>query len=98
MDKYLNSYAEHFGIVPRARLSTLVHCAEWSEKVEKWRVESSTAGSPRMVEDFDKVVYAMGPDQVPNIPSIPGMEKFAGDVVHSIAFKKYGLDDYPQLL
>jgi dimethylaniline monooxygenase (N-oxide forming) len=89
MDKYLNAYATHFSIPPRARLSTVVYRAEWSDKVGKWRVESSTAGGPRLVEDFDKVIYSMGPDQIPNIPSVPGMEKFAGGVVHSIAFKKY---------
>jgi dimethylaniline monooxygenase (N-oxide forming) len=88
MDKYLCSYAKHFFLAPRARLNTLVHRAEWSEKKGKWVIESSKGDEPRVTEDFDKVVYSLGPDQIPNIPSVPGMEKFKGDVVHSIAFKK----------
>lgn len=95
MEKYLVSYATHFSLVPRARLSTFVHRAEWNEKKGKWEVEVSSGEGPHVVEDFDKVVYSMGPDQIPNIPSVPGIEKFAGDVLHSITFKKYALKMFP---
>lgn len=93
MAKYLVSYAEHFGLMSNTRLNTSIHRAEWSEKKRKWEVESSQVGSNnRVIEDFDKVIYAMGPDQIPNVPKIPGIEKFMGDTTHSISFKKYVID------
>ena len=91
MHRYLVSYAKHFGILPRAQLNTTVHRAEWNPDTNLWEVETSTAGEPRVVRSFDKVVYSMGPDQTPNIPSVPGLDLFGGEAVHSIAFKRYVL-------
>ncbi|KAJ5521625.1 hypothetical protein N7527_005740, partial [Penicillium freii] len=89
MAKYLVSYAEHFGVMPHTRLSTDIHRAEYKEETNKWEVETSpVAGGSRVVEQFDKVIYAMGPDQIPNIPKVPGIAKFKGDVTHSIGFKE----------
>jgi dimethylaniline monooxygenase (N-oxide forming) len=88
MHKYLVSYAEHFGILPRARLNTVVHRAEWNPDSALWDVETSTGDEPKVVRSFDKVVYSMGPDQIPNVPSVPGMDRFEGEAVHSIAFKR----------
>jgi dimethylaniline monooxygenase (N-oxide forming) len=53
-----------------------------------WDVETSNGAGPKTVQCFDKVVYSMGPDQTPNIPSVPGLEMFEGERVHSIEFKK----------
>ncbi|RJE19620.1 Flavin-binding monooxygenase [Aspergillus sclerotialis] len=88
MHRYLVSYARHFGILPRARLSTIVHRAEWNESTAKWEVETSPADGPRTIYQFDKVVCSLGPDQVPNIPQVQGLHRFAGEAVHSIGFKK----------
>jgi dimethylaniline monooxygenase (N-oxide forming) len=88
MHRYLVSYAEHFGLLPRARLSTVVHRAEWNPDTGMWDVETSNGAGPKTVQCFDKVVYSMGPDQTPNIPSVPGLEMFEGERVHSIEFKK----------
>ncbi len=54
-----------------------------------WELEISEGGGPKKTELFDKVVYSLGPDQIPNIPNISGIERFKGDVQHSISFKKY---------
>jgi hypothetical protein len=93
MHRYLVSYAEHFGILPRARLSTTVHRAEWNPDTALWEVETSTETEPKTVQYFDKVVYSMGPDQTPNIPSVPGLELFGSEAVHSIEFKRYVLSE-----
>lgn len=89
MHRYLVSYAKHFGILPRAQLNTVVHRAEWNPDTGLWDIETTTDGEPSIVRSFDKVVYSMGPDQIPNIPSIPGFDLFEGEAVHSIAFKRY---------
>lgn len=88
MDNYLVSYAKHFGLLPHAKLNTFVHRAHWIEKKNKWEVETSVDGGVHSIELFDKVIYAMGPDQIPNIPKVPGIEKFGGDACHSISFKR----------
>ncbi|CAG8212709.1 unnamed protein product [Penicillium salamii] len=88
MHRYLVSYAKHFGILPRAQLNTVVHRAEWNPDTGLWDIETTTDGEPSIVRSFDKVVYSMGPDQIPNIPSIPGFDLFEGEAVHSIAFKR----------
>jgi dimethylaniline monooxygenase (N-oxide forming) len=49
----------------------------------------STPDSPDpKVEYFDKVVFAMGADQIPSRPKIEGIEKFKGFVEHSMSFKE----------
>lgn len=88
MAQYLAAYAEHFNLAPMARLNTSVHAAAYDETLGQWRLQISQNGGPRKTELFDKVVFCMGADQIPNIPKIEGIEKFEGDVIHSIAFKK----------
>lgn len=95
MARYLVLYAEHFGLMPHAQLSTNIHRAEYIDKTKKWEVEiSPVGGGSRVIKKFDKVIYAMGPDQVPNIPKVPGIAKFKGDVTHSIGFKEYGFPSH----
>lgn len=89
VEKYLLMYTKQFQLESRTRLNTTVFRANWSEERKQWELEMSSGSTPRFYEYFDKVVISLGPDQVPNIPSIPGIEKFQGDVQHSIGFKKY---------
>jgi dimethylaniline monooxygenase (N-oxide forming) len=89
MEKYLIMYAKHFHLEARARLNTTVHRANWSEKRKQWELEMSSSSAPPFYEFFDKVVISLGPDQIPNIPNISGIEKFQGNVQHSIGFKRY---------
>lgn len=89
MEKYLLMYAKHFHLEPRARLNTTVYRANWSEERKQWELEISSGSTPRFYEFFDKVVFSLGPDQIPNIPNLSGIEKFQGDVQHSISFKRY---------
>ncbi|OAL71578.1 hypothetical protein A7D00_4483 [Trichophyton violaceum] len=94
MAKYLASYAEHFQVMPHVRLSTNIHRASWNEMKHKWEIEISPVGNEdqKSVQEFDKVIHALGPDQVPNIPKVAGIEKFKGDVQHSVTFKS--ADEY----
>lgn len=89
MHRYLVSYAKHFGLLRHAQLGIWVHRAEWNEENAKWEVETSIGEGPKTVRAFDKVVYALGPDQIPNFPKVKGIENFQGEAIHSIAFKRY---------
>lgn len=89
IDKYLQDYAKHFGLMEYTRLRTSFHGAGFDNKRQQWRLSLSTPESPKPhFEYFDKVVFAMGADQKPVRPTIEGIEKFKGFVEHSMAFKK----------
>ncbi|CAJ2509013.1 Uu.00g140390.m01.CDS01 [Anthostomella pinea] len=86
--EYLLAYARHFHLEKHARLKTSVSSAAWDEKRRKWRLLVTKPESTGPVEEFfDKVVFAMGSDQQPIMPEIPGIEKFAGFTSHSVSFK-----------
>jgi dimethylaniline monooxygenase (N-oxide forming) len=68
---YLHRYADRFGLTSRIRLSTRVHLLE--RDGEGWLV--GYAGGK---ERFDRVVMASGRFRFPTIPSVRGLDTFAG--------------------
>lgn len=85
VQKYLVSYAEHFGLEPHVRLSTTVGRVTFDDSQQKWAIKVGGQGA----QLFDKVVIAIGGmTSLPNIPVIDGLEKFTGTSMHSRAFKR----------
>ncbi|KAJ9145101.1 FAD/NAD(P)-binding domain-containing protein [Pleurostoma richardsiae] len=84
VEKYLESYTEHFKLGPRLRLGTLVTRVTRDEDRQKWVIHIAGRGS----EDFDKVVLATGSNRQPHFPAIKGLESFSGVKIHSQAYKK----------
>ncbi len=70
---YLNRYADMFGLRSRIRFSTQVE--HLSREGNGWVITHS-GGS----EHFDRVVVASGRFQSPVIPTIPGLDTFAGSL------------------
>jgi len=75
---YLQGYADALGLEPR--LNTRVIKA--SRAAGKWHVETDQGALVA-----DNLVAASGYNRVPNLPRWPGIESFAGPVVHSSAYK-----------
>ncbi|CZR66970.1 related to FAD dependent oxidoreductase [Phialocephala subalpina] len=81
--KYIQGYAERFGVVPLIQFNTRV---ERIQKVgEKWRVRTTTLikdASGRIdwrrgeIEDFDAVVVASGHYHASKVPDIPGLKEW----------------------
>lgn len=102
VQRYLESYAKHFDLEKRCRLGVSVQKVRFEEAEQKWILEMADGTSPR----FDKVVVSTGPTSHPNMPKIPGVERFEGDYIHSQAFKRCSisreaflnmhLTDYPR--
>lgn len=46
-------------------------------------------GEEVVVQRFDKVVMATGINDVPFVPTIKGIEKFGGTVLHSGSYKRF---------
>jgi dimethylaniline monooxygenase (N-oxide forming) len=81
--RYLEGYADHFGITPHLRLGAKVHKlarrpgddAGWTMTVEAEGAETT--------EDFDLVVIATGLySETPYMPEFPGQEDFQGEILH----------------
>jgi cation diffusion facilitator CzcD-associated flavoprotein CzcO len=76
---YLEKVAAEFRLsdrlVTRARVRTL----RWADTERSWTLETDDGATHR----FDAVVTAVGMLDVPNIPEIPGAERFRGRRFHS---------------
>jgi dimethylaniline monooxygenase (N-oxide forming) len=78
---YLRSYAKAFDLNRSIRLKTLVHRIERDDG--RWRVVTGDRGG----ESFDGIVVAGGRFNRPRRPAIEGLERFAGEVVHSFHYR-----------
>ena len=88
LSKYLVDYAEHFDLMPFARLETEV--TQISEASDGWVVKTKEKGDEKVHEAvFDRVIVATGLQvQSPKIPTIKGRESFTGRAIHSQAYKR----------
>lgn len=75
---YLEQYTEHHGLEPRfgQRVTSVSqHDGAWVTETQGGRYTSKN------------VVIATGYARVPNIPALPGQERFQGEMLHSSAYK-----------
>lgn len=88
IQKYLEDYADHFGITPHLRFQTNVVNVERPERPEgRWTVTSETDGQVRE-DDFDLVAVCIGLySNKPNMPSFPGQDRFGGEIIHNSELK-----------
>ncbi|KAM3457951.1 hypothetical protein NHJ6243_007576 [Beauveria neobassiana] len=84
VQKYIESYVEHFCLAPHFRLNTTVTHISESEETGRWRID--IAGAPSQY--FDKVVMATGPHVKATPFRLEGQEAFEGEVMHSQRFKR----------
>lgn len=83
---YLDRYAASFGLTARLRLGTRVEHLERAAE-GGWRI-TSQQGEVRHDEVFARVVIATGRHRTPELPQVPGLETFTGDlgVAHTQAY------------
>jgi cation diffusion facilitator CzcD-associated flavoprotein CzcO len=81
--KELKAYAEHcvdkYGVRDRIRLNTKVVGATFDEDANAWRID--TAAGERITARF--VIGATGVFCQPKLPDIPGVQRFAGKIMHT---------------
>ena len=83
--QYLDAYAEKFGLRQHIALNTPVEEVR-KDEAGKWHVTVSSEGA-RRTEVFDAVAVCNGPFQTPDTKSVPDIDRFAGEVVHSSAYR-----------
>lgn len=76
--RYLEDYSAHHGL--GVRFDTEVRRVDRSDGA--WRVETSGDAV-----EADAVVIAIGFDHDPHIPDWPGLEGFAGELIHASAYR-----------
>ena len=77
--QYLQDVSEQFHIKPYCRFQHEVTGLNYQEKSCDWRIQLKDR--PDLISQY--VVFASGPLHVPQIPHIPGIENFKGQVFHS---------------
>ncbi|KAL6698490.1 FAD/NAD(P)-binding domain-containing protein [Trichoderma pleuroticola] len=85
---YLEAYADKFELIKHVELSTAVTSIRRDEEDGVWIVSTKhTKTGEEEEREYDRVVMATGGLSVMNMPEIKGIEKFAGDAIHSRDFK-----------
>lgn len=83
---YLDSYANHFGLIDRIQLGTEV--TDVTPVGDRWRVVArDLASGTTQAFEYDGVVIANGHNWNPKMPSYPGQGEFAGAIMHSADYK-----------
>lgn len=85
--EYFKSYARHFGLFDVIRFSTSVERVEPVEGGCFWQVTVSDAAGTTETSRYAGVVIANGHNWHPKTPDYPGIEQFAGEVIHSAQYK-----------
>jgi cation diffusion facilitator CzcD-associated flavoprotein CzcO len=81
---WLEAYAEAMEL--NVWTSTRLTGSQYDSAEGIWTLEVTTADGPRVVRTPHLVLAIGGSTGVPNIPAIPGLANFSGDVIHSGAF------------
>lgn len=80
---YLEHVAEAFDLNPHIRLNTSVKLAEFDEGNRVWRTTLVDAAGKEEIRTTEVVLSAVGAFNAPSKPAIPGLDAFAGEVVHT---------------
>lgn len=76
---YLENFARRYDLGKDISLGTEVSGAVWDDSAHRWRLE--LADGRHVSAQF--VVTALGLLSRPNVPAIPGIETFTGEIVHT---------------
>lgn len=88
--RYMDEYAEHFGLKKHIRLSTRVLTSEPRED-GSWTVRVQENGKDSVEElTFDAVFVCVGHLSTPFIPELKGRDAFQGQFMHSHFYRRPG--------
>ncbi|KQH78204.1 monooxygenase [Mycobacterium gordonae] len=76
---YLEKVAADHGLGAHLRPNTAITTLRWSDQSRRWTLTDQDGRQ----HDFDVVVSAVGMLDVPNVPDIPGAQRFLGRQFHS---------------
>jgi 4-hydroxyacetophenone monooxygenase len=80
---YFRTQADRLGLRPLVRFDTEVTAVELDEAAMTWTLQLSGPGGHEEALEANAVVSAVGQLNRPNMPDIPGIERFEGPAFHS---------------
>jgi cation diffusion facilitator CzcD-associated flavoprotein CzcO len=83
---YIRTVADKYGVTPHVRFGAEVVGATWNDDSKQWTValaDPSTGSGGAGTETIDVLISAVGQLSRPALPSIEGMDTFAGTSFHS---------------
>jgi cation diffusion facilitator CzcD-associated flavoprotein CzcO len=75
---YLEKTAREYGVTDRIHFGTEMLDARWNEEEQRWHVETSAGEYSARV-----LIAGAGPLHEPNLPHLPGLDRFEGTTFHS---------------
>jgi 4-hydroxyacetophenone monooxygenase len=87
IEAYLLETARSFDLYKHARFGTKVERAEWIAGDSKWKVTTTDREGRSETHLADIVMSAVGLLNIPNVPHIPGLDTFTGEVLHTSAWR-----------
>jgi cation diffusion facilitator CzcD-associated flavoprotein CzcO len=76
--EYLRRCAREYGVMPHLRFGHEVLSAAWDDTRQRWCIETSRGPLTAQV-----LILGTGPLSEPQLPSLPGLDRFRGTVFHS---------------
>lgn len=83
IEDYLLDTAREYDLHDRTDFGTTVRKAEWLAEELQWKVTVTDREGKEHVHHADILFSAVGILNTPNMPEIPGLETFAGRIVHT---------------
>ena len=77
--KYLDHVADRYALRDGITFETRVTAARWDEETGRWSVQTDTGAS----YDAQHLILATGALSEPRFPDLPGLENFAGPILHT---------------
>lgn len=85
---YMQSYAEHFNLLPDIVFDAKLEQVYRNESDSKWLLQLNINGKPQ-IKEYDKVAFTHGYQTKAKMPQFAGQEQFEGELIHAQAFKSY---------
>lgn len=80
---YIQTIAQQYDVTRKVRFGSQVKEAMWDERAARWRLTVENGAGETEVLTANVVISAAGLFNAPNVPDIPGIESFAGEIFHT---------------
>lgn len=80
---YLDGVVERYGLRASIHFGTHVEAADYDADASMWRIAAVGADGTRATLRCNVLISGVGAFSTPKRPDIPGLERFAGDCVHT---------------